>query len=55
MDPNAFKELCTETHLALHTTKTTVQAIGKALANLVVLEYHIRLNLTESYLASSSR
>lgn len=32
--------------LALHATKATTQAIGKAMANLVLLERHLWLNLT---------
>lgn len=46
-DSDAFKELRTATDLALHATKATAQAIGKAMANLVVLEHHFWLNLTE--------
>ncbi len=37
-DPNTFKELCTVPGLALRTTKVTVQSIGKAMANLAVVE-----------------
>lgn len=40
-----FRELRTVTDLALRTTKAMVQAVGKA--NLVVLESHLWLNLTE--------
>ncbi len=43
----AFKELCTATDLSLRTTKAMVQAIGKTMASLVVLEHHLWLNLTE--------
>lgn len=46
-DPSTFKELCTVTDLALSVTKATSHAIGKAMANLVVLEHHLWLNLTE--------
>ncbi|KAL0165638.1 hypothetical protein M9458_037482, partial [Cirrhinus mrigala] len=42
---DAFKELRTATDLVLHATKATVQSIGKALTNLVVLECHLWLNL----------
>lgn len=35
------------TDLVLQATKTTVQAIGRAMASLVVLELHLWLNLTE--------
>lgn len=37
-DPNTFKELRTVPGLALRTTKATVQSIGKAMANLAVVE-----------------
>ncbi len=46
-DPNAFTELRTMTDLALRATKETAQAISKAMTNLVVLECHLWLNLTE--------
>ncbi len=46
-DPNAFTELRTATDLALRATKATAQAISKAMANLVVLECHLWLNLME--------
>lgn len=46
-DPNAFTELRTATDLALRATKATAQAISKAMTNLVVLECHLWLNLTE--------
>lgn len=46
-DPAAFRELRSATDLALSATKATVQAIGRSTANLVVLEHHLWLNLTE--------
>lgn len=46
-DPAAFKELRSATDLALRATKSTAQAIRRAMANLVVLERHLWLNLTE--------
>lgn len=44
---SAFKELRSTTDLALRATRTTAQAIGRSMANLVVLERHLCLNLTE--------
>ncbi len=46
-NPDAFKELWTATDLALCATKATAQAISKPMANLVVLECHLWLNLSE--------
>ncbi len=48
-DPNpaAFSELRSATDLALRATKMTDQVIGRSIASLVVLERHLRLNLTE--------
>ncbi|MCJ8740105.1 hypothetical protein PDJAM_G00055060 [Pangasius djambal] len=46
-DSAAFKELRSATDLALRATKATAQAIGRSMANLVVLERHLWLNLTE--------
>lgn len=46
-ESNTFKELCTATHLALQATKATAQAVGKTMANLVVLERHLWMDLTE--------
>ena len=43
----AFRDLRSATDLALRTTKATAQAIGRSMANLVVLERHLWLNLTE--------
>ncbi len=42
-----FKELCSPTDLALRATKATAQAIGRSMASLLVLEYHLWLNITE--------
>lgn len=41
LDSAAFKELCRVTDLALNTTKSGAQAIGRALASLMVLEHHL--------------
>lgn len=46
-DPDAFRDLHSATDLALHATKTTAQATGRAMASLVVLEHHVWFNLTE--------
>lgn len=46
-DPDAFRDLRSTTDLALCATKTTAQAIDRAMASLVVLERHVWLNLTE--------
>ncbi len=46
-DPGTFTELRTVTDLALCATKVTTQAVGKAMASLVVLERHLWLNLTD--------
>ena len=43
----AFHDLRSATDLALRATKATAQAIGRSMANLVVLERHLWLNLTE--------
>lgn len=43
----AFRDLRSATDLALRATKATAQAIGRSMANLVVLERHLWLNLTE--------
>lgn len=40
-DPDAFRDLRSATDLALHTTKATAQAIGRAMANQAVLERHL--------------
>ncbi len=47
LDPGAFTELRTATDLALRATKVMMQAVGKAMASLVVLERHLWLNLTD--------
>ncbi|XP_016084695.1 ankyrin-1a [Sinocyclocheilus grahami] len=44
---DVFRELRTATDLALCANKATAQAIGMAMANLVVLERHLWLNLKE--------
>lgn len=44
---DAFKELHTATDLALCATKAIAQLIDKAMANFVVLEHHIWLNLDQ--------
>ncbi len=46
-NPAAFSELRSATDLALRATKITDQVIGRSMASLVVLERHLRLNLTE--------
>ncbi len=46
-NPTAFSELRSATDLALRATKITDQVIGRSMASLVVLERHLRLNLTE--------
>lgn len=46
-DHGAFTELRTATDLALRATKAMTQAVGKAMASLVVLERHLWLNLTD--------
>ncbi len=46
-DPAAFRELCSATDLALCATKTMAQAFCRSIANLVVLECHLWLTLTE--------
>ncbi len=45
-DPAAFRQLRSTTDLALQATKSTAQAIGRSMANLVVLKRHLWLNLT---------
>lgn len=47
LDPADFKKLRSATHLALHATKATAQAIRHAMASLEVLKRHLWLNLTE--------
>ncbi|KAL0152042.1 hypothetical protein M9458_052646, partial [Cirrhinus mrigala] len=46
-DPEVFKELRRATDLALRTTKVTARAIGRSMGNLVVLDRHLWLTLTE--------
>ncbi len=46
-DPEVFKELRRATDLALRATKVTAQASGRNMGNLVVLERHLWLTLTE--------
>ncbi|RXN38137.1 guanylate cyclase 2G-like protein [Labeo rohita] len=46
-DPEVFKELRRATDLALRTTKMTARAIGRSMGNLVVLDRHLWLTLTE--------
>lgn len=43
----AFEELCSVIDLALSATKSMAQAIVHVMANLVVHEHHLWLNLTE--------
>lgn len=45
LSSDAFKELCIATGQVLHSTNATTQAIGKAMAKLVVLERYLLLNL----------
>ncbi|KAI2664125.1 ORF V: Enzymatic polyprotein [Labeo rohita] len=47
LDPATLTELRSATDLALRATKATAQAIGRSMANLVVLERHLWLMLTE--------
>lgn len=42
-----FKELHSATNLALRASKSIAQSISCAMANLVVLDVHLWLNLTE--------
>lgn len=46
-EPEAFRDLRSATDLALRATKSTAQAIGRAMANLTVLERHLWLVLME--------
>ncbi|KAI2647602.1 ORF V: Enzymatic polyprotein [Labeo rohita] len=46
-DPEVFKELRRATDLALRMTKMTARAIGRSMGNLVVLDRHLWLTLTE--------
>ncbi|KAL0172936.1 hypothetical protein M9458_033247, partial [Cirrhinus mrigala] len=46
-DPEVFKELRRATDLALRTTKVMACAIGRSMGNLVVLDRHLWLTLTE--------
>ena len=46
-NPEAFKDLRSATDIALRATKATAQSIGRAMANLTVLERHLWLTLTE--------
>ncbi len=46
-DPEVFKELRRTTDLALRATKVTARAIGRNMGNLVVLDRHLWLTLTE--------
>ncbi len=47
LDPEMFKELRRATDLALSATKVTARAIGRNMGNLVVLDRHLWLTLTE--------
>ncbi len=47
LTPEAVKELCKTTDLALRVTKHTVRAVGCPVAGLVAAERHLWLNLTE--------
>ncbi len=46
-DPEVFKELRRATDLALRAIKVTARAIGRNMGNLVVLDCHLWLTLTE--------
>ncbi len=46
-DPEVFKELRLTTDLALRATKVTARAISRNMGNLVVLDRHLWLTLTE--------
>lgn len=46
-DPASFKDLRSATDLALRATKVATQAVGRAMASLVILERHLWLTLTD--------
>lgn len=46
-DPASFKDLRSASDLALHATKVATQAVGRAMASLVILERHLWLTLTD--------
>lgn len=47
LTPEAVKELCRATDLALHATKHTARAFGHTMAGLVAVKRYLWLNLTE--------
>ncbi len=47
LTPEAVKELCRATDLALRATKHTARAMGRSMAGSVAAERHLWLNLTE--------
>ncbi len=47
LTPEAVKELCRATDLALRATKHTARAVGRSMAGSVAAERHLWLNLTE--------
>ncbi len=47
LTPEAVKELCRATDLALRATKHTACAVGRPMAGSVATERHLWLNLTE--------
>ncbi|XP_051994063.1 uncharacterized protein LOC127652047 [Xyrauchen texanus] len=54
-DPDVLQELRSATDLALRATKATAQALGQAIATLVVQERHLWLNLVEMHEAGKNR
>ncbi len=47
LTPEAVKELCKATDLALRATKHIARAVGRSMAGSVAAEHHLWLNLTE--------
>ncbi|KAL0172925.1 hypothetical protein M9458_033236, partial [Cirrhinus mrigala] len=48
-DPELLQELCSVTDYALRSMKVTVQALGRAMSTMVVLEQHLWLNIAEMW------
>ncbi len=47
LDAASLRYLRSETELALRATKATAQAIGRSISNLIFLERHLWLTMTE--------
>ncbi len=47
LDSASLRDLRSTTDLALRATKATAQAIGHSMSNLIVLEHHLKLTITE--------